>query len=176
MNYELVMIFYYWFIAFFLSAIFIYDLKYQEIPDSFTLVPAGILFSLGVIFSATGGSALGGQSFNLSIFPNVSSMLLGAIIAAGFFLLQFVASKGKWIGGGDIRLGVLMGVILGWKLTIIALFMAYVLGAIVGIILLILAKKKRDSQIAFGTFLSVATLVCMFWGNAILSWYLGFLV
>lgn len=149
------------FIIWFLTLIFLYDLKYQEILDRFTLIPAGILFIGILIF----------QFFNLSIFPSVASMLVGAGIASGFFLAQFLISKGRWIGGGDIRLGVLMGVILGWKLTILALFLAYIIGAVIGIILLIFSKKKFDSQIAFGTFLTVATFICMFWGDGILNWY-----
>ncbi|MFA4830692.1 MAG: prepilin peptidase [Patescibacteria group bacterium] len=151
-----------WFIIWFLTLIFLYDLKYQEILNRFTLIPAGILFLIKIVFSL--------QS---PVFFIALDMLLGAFIASGFFLLQFTISKGKWIGGGDVRLGVFMGVILGWKLTILALLIAYILGAVVGIILLILAKKKQDSQIAFGTFLSVATLIAMFWGEGILGWYLG---
>ena len=157
-----------WFIIWVLTMIFLYDLKYQEILDRFALIPAAILFIISVVFH------LYNFQFPISNFqlPSASNMLLGIIIAAGFFLFQFIISKGKWIGGGDVRLGVLIGVILGWKLTILALMLAYILGAIVGVILLISAKKKRDSQIAFGTFLSVATFLTMFYGDFALNWYL----
>ena len=152
------------FILWILTVIFLYDLKYKEILDSFTLIPAGILFVTHTILN-----------FYSSIFPSALDMLIGVAIAAGFFLLQFVASKGRWIGGGDIRLGVLMGVILGWKLTLVALMLAYVLGAVVGVGLLLFKKAKKNSEIPFGTFLTIATFVVMFWGNELLGWYLSLL-
>ena len=97
------------------------------------------------------------------------------MIGAGFFLLQYLVSKGKWIGGGDIRLGALMGIILGWQNTILALFLAYLIGAIVGLGLIIAKKKNRDSAVPFGTFLVIGTFVAMFWGERIVGWYLTLL-
>ena len=70
---------------------------------------------------------------------------MSGAIGGGFFLLQFVVSSGKWIGGGDIRLGVLMGLILGWKLLLVALFLSYLVGAVIGIILIAKKKKKMSS-------------------------------
>ncbi|PIY78426.1 MAG: prepilin peptidase, partial [Parcubacteria group bacterium CG_4_10_14_0_8_um_filter_35_7] len=67
-----------------------------------------------------------------------TNLFLGGIIVSGFFLLQFLVSRGKWIGGGDIRLGFLMGVMLGWPKAIVALFLAYIIGALIGVILIIL--------------------------------------
>ena len=102
-------------------------------------------------------------------------LLISVIIGAGFFLLQFVISKGRWIGGGDIRLGLLMGVALGWPDILVALFIAYLAGAIIGIGLILIGKKKWGSEIPFGIFLSAATLVTLFFGNFILDWYLNML-
>jgi len=127
----------------------------MEVSDSITLGSAGILFVL-------------------SLFLNTSwlSMLLGAVIGGGFFLLQFVVSKGKWIGGGDIRIGILMGILLGWKLLLLALWLAYIIGGIFSIILVLTKKKGMKTEVAFGTYLSVATFVTMFFGSQILNWYL----
>jgi len=99
-------------------------------------------------------------------------MLIGAATAGGFFLLQYVVSRGKWIGGGDIRIGILMGIILGWQLTLLALWLAYVGGAMVAIVLLLAKKKKRLDEIAFGTYLSVASFVALMWGSEIVGWYI----
>jgi prepilin signal peptidase PulO-like enzyme (type II secretory pathway) len=148
-----------WFIIIDLILIFLYDFKYQEIWDRFTLIPAGLIFVANLFF----------------YWQNWSSMLIGVLIGAGFFLLQYLVSKGKWIGGGDIRLGVLMGVILGWQNTILALFISYLVGAIVGIGLIIAKKKNRDSAVPFGTFLVIGTFVAMFWGERIVLWYLSLL-
>jgi len=149
-------IFLQWFIVWVLTFIFIYDLKYMEVVDSVTLGAAGIIFILG----------------GFVFWNNFTSMLIGVAIGAGFFLLQFVISKGKWVGGGDIRIGLLMGVILGWELLLVALWIAYVIGAIVGVGLLITKKKGMKSEVAFGTFLTVATFFTMFWGEPIIDWYL----
>ncbi|MFZ2190524.1 MAG: prepilin peptidase [Candidatus Magasanikiibacteriota bacterium] len=145
-----------WLIIFDLAFIFLYDLKYQEILE-LSIWPLAIL-----LFLMNASGAL--------VFT-----LIGIAIGGGFFLLQYLISKGKWIGGGDIRLGILMGIILGWKLTILALFVAYLLGGAVGSYLLITKKKEKNSEIAFGTFLVIGTLVSMWWGDRIVNWYLGFL-
>ncbi|MEA3398647.1 MAG: prepilin peptidase, partial [Patescibacteria group bacterium] len=136
--------------------IFIYDLRWYLILDKITLPAAGIVLILNIL--------LGFSLWNL---------LISGIIGGSFFLFQFLISKGKWIGGGDIRLGFLMGVALGWKMLLLALFLAYILGSIIGISLIISNKKKWGSQIPFGVFLSVATIVVLFWGDKLLGWYLN---
>jgi len=103
-------------------------------------------------------------------------MLIGAAIGGGFFLAQFILSRGKWIGGGDIRLGVFMGVILGWQLTLVALFLAYIVGAIISVGLIAAKKKTLASKVPFGTYLTVTTFVSMFWGSQILNWYIHLIV
>ncbi len=145
------------FIVWILTFIFIYDLKHMEVSDIITLGGTGVLF---IIF------LLSGFSF--------TNMALGAIIGGGFFFIQFILSKGRWVGGGDIRIGVLMGVILGWKLLLLALWIAYIAGAFAGIILLLSKKKKMKSEVPFGVFLTLATFVVMFLGQRILEWYMGF--
>lgn len=147
------------FVVWILSFIFIYDFKYQEVLDAMAFIPAILIFVIKF--------AVFGVSWQ--------DMAIGAVIGSGFFLLQYLVSKGRWVGGGDIRIGLLMGVILGWELLLVALWIAYIVGAIVSVTLLVVKKKKMKSQIAFGTFLSVATLVVMVWGEGILSFYLSFL-
>ncbi|MCF6276603.1 MAG: prepilin peptidase [Candidatus Magasanikbacteria bacterium] len=146
-----------WFIIFILSFLFIYDYLYKELPDKITLPSIGILFVLSLIFG----------------WHTWQSMLIGAVVLGGFFLFQFAISRGKWIGGGDIRLGVLMGIILGWPLAIVALMLSYVGGAFLSVILLALKRTSLESQTPFGTYLAVATLFTMFWGYNLLDWYLG---
>jgi len=140
----------------FLVIIFVYDWQWGEIPDVITLPAIVIAFVFSFIFRAP--------------WWNVA---LAALIGGGFFLLQFLISRGRWIGGGDIRLGVLMGALLGWPVILLALFLAYFTGSIVGIFLIIIKKKKMSSPIPFGTFLSVATLIAMLWGEKIIEWYLN---
>lgn len=141
----------------FLVVIFIHDFKHCVILDKVT-IPA-MVFALVA---------------NLYLGYAWSDLLLGAIIGGGFFGLQYFLSKGKWIGDGDIRLGVVMGLMLGWQLLIVALFLAYLVGAIFGTLLIILGKKKISSTIPFGTFLSLATFFTFLYGWQILGWYIGF--
>lgn len=152
---HLFLITYFFFIAV-LIIIFVYDLRWYLIPDSITIPAILIIFFLNVLI---GNYWLG--------------LLFSGIIGGGFFLLQYVISQGKWIGGGDIRLGALMGVTLGWKYLFLALFLAYVLGAFWGIMLLVLRKKKLSSKVPFGTFLCAATLVTLFFGQDILKFYMS---
>jgi leader peptidase (prepilin peptidase) / N-methyltransferase len=138
--------------------IFVYDFKYMLILDRFTL-PGMIMAILLNLW--------------IGIIPSYS-ILAGGVVLSLFFYLQFVVSKGTWVGGGDIRLGALMGFMLGIKFGLLALFIAYILGSIIGIALLITKKVDRKTQIAFGTFLSLSTVIVMFTGPQILNWYLGF--
>ncbi len=146
-------------IIYFLAFIYIYDFKYREILDRITL-PLIVILS---IFSLV---------FNWHSVPN---LFIGAAIGGGFFILQYLLSKGRWIGGGDIRLGILMGVILGPRLVVLAIFLAYMIGAVVSLILILLKRKKISDSTSFGTYLTLATVVVMLWGKDILSWYLSFL-
>ncbi len=143
-----------WLAILVLEQIFLYDLWFGYILDQVSLPAIGAFLAI-----------------NLALGVPASSMAVGFLVGSGFFLAQYVVSAGKWIGGGDIRLGALMGVLLGWPLLGVALFLAYLAGGVVGGALLATGRKAVGSQIAFGTFLSAATLVALFWGQAVLEWY-----
>jgi len=67
-----------------------------------------------------------------------------------------------------------MGLFLGWPKILVALFLAFFIGAIVGVALIILAKKNLKSEIPFGPFLVSGTFLALFFGQKILDWYLNF--
>lgn len=144
-----------WFLISVMIIIFIYDLRWYLILDIITLPACAIVLAL-----------------NLFIGMDWQNLLISGIIGAGFFLLQFIVSNGKWIGGGDIRLGLLIGLALGWPMVLVAIFLAYIIGSIAGIFLLALKKKSWGSKIPLGIFLSIATIIVLFWGGGILAWYL----
>ena len=139
--------------------LFLYDLKYMLIPDK-VILPA-TLFAIVA---------------QLAIGMDPTHMVLGGIIGGGVFLFQYVVSRGRWIGGGDIRLGLFMGIILGWQHVIVALLLAYILGAIFAVGLLVTGRAKAGTAIPFGTFLTMATVVALFAGQEIIDWYIGLLV
>lgn len=154
-----------WFFISVLLFIFIYDLKYYLIPDKIILPAIIITLVFNTILQYCSVLKYS-PSLNLnwlfySTNPNFLNFLFAAVIGGGFFLVQFLISKGRWIGGGDIRLGVLMGLMLGWPATLFALFLAYIIGAIIGIGLIVTGKKSWQSQIPFGPFLAGATIITL---------------
>jgi prepilin signal peptidase PulO-like enzyme (type II secretory pathway) len=145
-----------WFLISVMMIIFIYDLRWYLILDIVTLPAAAILLAL-----------------NLMLGHSWQTLLFSAIIGSSFFLIQFVISKGRWIGGGDIRLGFLIGLALGWPNTLVAIFLAYFIGSIAGLGLIASKRKKWGSEIPLGVFLSLGTIITLFWGDRILNWYLN---
>ena len=145
----------------FLIVIFVYDLKYYLILDKITL-PA---FFIALALNA------------LVLNQELGNLLLAALVLSGFFLFLFLISRGKWLGGGDLRLSLVMGAMLGWPNVLVAFALACFLGSIVGLIfwahsLVKFRKIPWGTQLPFGTFLSLATVVTLLWGDEILKWYL----
>ena len=138
--------------------IFIYDLKWYLILDRVTL-PAIILIFV----------------INIFLGFNYLDLLLAGLVGGGFFLAQFIISKGRWIGGGDIRLGLLMGMMFSWPMILLALLLAYLIGSVISIFLVAFGKKKWGSEVPLGIFLTSASIITLFWGNQILDWYLNFI-
>lgn len=134
------------------------DLKTQQLPDWLT-IPA-IAFQLVAI---------------LIFGYSLTDAAIGAALAGGFFAAQYLFSKGKWIGGGDIRLGVLMGLFLGFGNTVVALLVAYIGGAAIVLLLLATKRVKKTDHIPFGAFLIPATFIAFIAGEFIQEWYLGLL-
>jgi prepilin signal peptidase PulO-like enzyme (type II secretory pathway) len=147
---------FYLFITFIFVVLTFYDFLYKEIPDEVVL-PAFVISFLFI---------------GLTNVYSFMDLLIGAAIPVTFFGLLFFGSKGKWLGGGDIRIGALMGTLLGWPGILVGLFLGYVLGAVYSIIGLIAKKLTRKSQIPFAPFLLIGTYITIFWGQRILDWYL----
>lgn len=136
-----------------LELLFLFDYFSSILPDEVT-IPCIVL---GIVVA-------------LLLHRNIMDIALGGILGAGFFWLQYVLSRKKWIGSGDIRLGGVMGVALGVQLLPVALVVAYCSGALVSIVLLLTKKKKMQSHIPFGTFLSASTYIVLLAGAASSAW------
>lgn len=161
-GYEIIKLARDWLIICVMTVIFIYDLRWYLILDKVTLPACVIIFGLNVSLGFLAGSG----------WANLWQLLISGIIGGSFFLIQFLISRGRWIGGGDIRLGLLMGLALGWPNIIAAIFIAYLMGAAIGVILIASGKKEWSSKMPFGTFLSLAAIIIFFWGEQIVNWYL----
>ncbi|MDD3190418.1 MAG: prepilin peptidase [Candidatus Pacebacteria bacterium] len=158
----------YFFLIFIFSAlivIFVFDLRHYIIPDE-VIYPAIIISFLLVLLK----SFLAGGTFNYLFFMN---FLASAFLAGGFFMFLVIITKGKGMGGGDIKLGFLMGLVLGLPNILLALFLAFISGALVGVFLIALGRKKMKSMLPFGPFLIFGFSVSYFWGSKIIGWYWG---
>ncbi|HWT26911.1 MAG TPA: prepilin peptidase [Mobilitalea sp.] len=96
--------------------------------------------------------------------------LVGFCIVSGFLLLIFLASHGRDIGGGDIKLMAAAGLVLGWELVLFAFFLGCVLAAIIHPIRMKISHLNR--VLAFGPYLSVGIVVSILYGKQIVDWYL----
>jgi len=144
----------------FLIVIFVYDLKYYIIPDGVIYPAIGITFFYNIYQLSINNQRLAINNFS------------SAILAAIFFLAIVLVSHGRWMGIGDIKLAFLMGLILGFPNILVALFLAFFLGAIIGLGLIFSGRKTLKSEIPFGPFLIAGTFIGLFYGGQIINWYL----
>lgn len=99
--------------------------------------------------------------------------LLVAAILAVFFLLTIIFTKGRGMGMGDVKFAFLIGIILGWQKAILAIFLAFIAGALVGVFLILLKKKKLNQSIPFGPFLALSTYISLIFGDNLIKFYLS---
>jgi len=155
-----------------LIIIFVYDLRHYIIPDQ-VIYPAIIVALLYRLFGIW-------DFGNWDLFrigqtiPSLPDLGFG-ILPTLFFVAIVLFSRGKWMGVGDIKLVLFMGLVLGWPKILAALFLSFVVGALIAVGLVVFTKKNFKSQIPFAPFLAGATVVVLFWGDILINWYLNFL-
>ena len=146
----------------FLSALIVMafiDIEHQIIPDVISLP--------GIV----GGLLLAWLTLPLSVLQSLIGALVGGgvIYLVGFLSLAVLGKEG--MGGGDIKLMAMIGTFLGWKNTLLTIFLGSVTGSLIGVSLILFKKKKRDDYIPFGPFLVLGAIVSLFLGNRIINWY-----
>jgi leader peptidase (prepilin peptidase)/N-methyltransferase len=148
--------------------IFAYDVLYFEIPGLVLWPSIGwiIVYNL---FMDWGNSGVSSDVFRVATYSGT----LAAFVAFLFFFLLSSLSREKWMGMGDAFLVIFLGLIVGWPQILLALFLAFAIGAVYGIILIVLKKKKMKSQLPFAPFLILGTLVTIFGYTPVVGWYLG---
>ena len=160
--------FIFWYLLSALTVVSFVDLRFQEIPDEITL--SGII--LGLLAAALYPPLMG----KVKILPSLLVSFLGMIAGGGSiyalgFLGEFIFKK-EAMGGGDVKLAAMIGAFLGWKYIVISLFFGFFLGALAGILLIILKIKNREDAVPFGPFIVLGSFITLLWGEKILSWYL----
>ena len=96
---------------------------------------------------------------------------IGIIVGGGTFLVIILASGGG-MGGGDMKLGAMLGAFLGWKVVLLTMFIAVVLGGALAVALIASGLRGRKDPIPFGPFLAAGGAVSLFWGERVVRWYL----
>jgi leader peptidase (prepilin peptidase)/N-methyltransferase len=140
----------------------VYDLRWYLLPDKVLLpiiIPAAII--------------LIGEAIPTKALAVVYGPVLAALLVGGAFYALAAVSRGKWMGGGDIKLVFVMGLLLGLQRTAVAMAIGCISAAIVGVFLIAIKRKSRQDSIPFGPFLIAGTLIAYLYGGQILSWYLG---
>jgi prepilin signal peptidase PulO-like enzyme (type II secretory pathway) len=144
-----------------LVALAVYDLKWFLLPNRivYTLIGLALIQLLVVLVAYHGGvSAL-------------ASALWGALIVSGTFFVLFQVSGGKWIGGGDVSLGFLLGLLVGGPLnSILMLFIASCTGTVLSLPFVIAGRAKRDTHLPFGPLLVMGAIVIRLFGVSINHW------
>lgn len=102
---------------------------------------------------------------------------LGEGIIAGiclglFFLALIIVTRGKGMGGGDLKLSIFLGLVLGLLPSLSAMMIAFILGSIFGVSLILIGKKSFGQTIPFGPFISIGGIITILWGSQIVDWYL----
>ncbi len=146
--------------------IFVFDLKHYIIPDKVVLPAIVISLVYNAFLLFTGDIVLG----------KFLNYIYAGFFPALFFFLLFFISQGKWIGFGDVKLALFMGLFLGFPKILVALFLAFMFGAIIGVGLIVFGNKTIKSELPFGPFLISGTILALFFGTNIINWYLSFLI
>ncbi len=139
----------------------VYDIRWYILPNKivyplFVIVATDIL--LRIVFYSGGKNLL-------------ISTLWGLVIGGGVFWVLHIFSKGNWIGGGDVKLGSVLGLLLGGPLdAMLLIFLASLGGSIVSIPLLATQRIKKNAHLPFGPFLVFSAIVLQLFGASLIKW------
>ncbi|WP_287364689.1 A24 family peptidase [Thauera sp.] len=139
------------------------DVDTQLLPDDLTLplLWLGLLFNLGGAFTDLPSAVIGAMAGYLSLW-------------SVYWLFKLVTGK-EGMGYGDFKLLGAIGAWLGWQLLPLTILLSSLVGAVVGIALIVLARHGRNVPIPFGPYLAAAGIIALFWGEDLTSRYLGLL-
>ncbi len=152
---------YYLLLAYYLIVVSFIDLKTMEVPVrlSYGTLLSGLLLSFFVPQ----------HSFKEAVF--------GASFGAGIILFiietYYVFTGKEGMGYGDANIMAVVGAFLGWKKVLLTLFLASLVGAAVGITLILLRRGEREKPIPFGPFIAAGALLSLYFGDRLINWYLG---
>jgi leader peptidase (prepilin peptidase)/N-methyltransferase len=153
-----------------LVAISVIDIDHQLIPDSMSLplLWAGLSLSL---FHPLDGA----QTLFIEPQTAIAGALAGYLSLWSVYQLFRIITGKEGMGYGDFKLLAALGAILGWKLLPVIIMMSAIVGAVIGIMLIVTKQHERSVPIPFGPYLAAAGWIAMLWGSDIVNWYLDFM-
>lgn len=148
-----------------LAILFVYDLRWYLLPDkvTFPLIALGFVSALIRVMSNP----------DITVIGAVIDIILSLLAIGGFYGFLFYISQGRWVGFGDVKLGLFMGLVLGWQQALLAVMIANVIGFLVIMPGLATGKLTRQSRIPFGPFLIAGFVIAGLFGWRIINWYLA---
>lgn len=145
-----------------LVALTVYDIKWMILPDEIIAVLSVIALAIFLI----------NISGSINPLKDVWALAGAILIGGGLFMAIFQLSGGKWIGGGDVKLGALIGlIVLSPAKAMLVIFLASLGGSVLALALMAIGRFNRKQVIPFGPFLIAATIITVLFGASILSWY-----
>ncbi len=141
-----------------LLVVSVIDINHHLIPDEYALT--AVLLAFATVFLRSDAMSFDG-------------IAAGALLGGGFLALLVFLSGERWMGMGDISLGLIIGLLSGVAGSVVGLTVAFVVGAIFSILLLLSHRKGRKDHIPFGPFLVLGALVATLWGDQLANWYLN---
>ena len=137
------------------------DLDTQLLPDDLTLplLWLGLALNLGATYTSLGSAVIGAMAGYLALWSI-------------YWLFRLATGK-EGMGYGDFKLLAAIGAWLGWQMLPLTILLSSVVGAVVGISLIVFARHGRNVPIPFGPYLAAAGVIALFWGGEITSRYLG---
>lgn len=159
-NLNLVRLLYYFFLIAIAIIVAAVDFKFSLIPTTFVFLASFVALVYNFFTFAPG-------DFIVSV--------LTAFGLALAFLALVLATRGRGMGEGDVVLAFLIGMVLGFKATLVAIFIGFLSGATIAMLLVLLGKKKFGQTIPFAPFLIFGLLTALFWADSLLEWYLAIL-
>ncbi|MBE5877256.1 MAG: prepilin peptidase [Lachnospiraceae bacterium] len=124
-------------------------------------IPVGINYFIAVL----------GVARVATDYTNWLQYLIGMICVSGFLLLVYWITKGRGIGGGDIKLMAASGLLLGWQLNILAFVLGCILGSVIHLIRM--RFSEEGNVLALGPYLAVGIAISALWGTDLIGWYLS---
>jgi len=168
-----------WIIIFILFLLLsIIDLRHMIIPNSLNLSLA-VLGAINIFinnyyqkFDFLAGSFLRSYAPIFGLRSNIwFNYLFASFFAIAIFSLIIFFSRGRAMGLGDLKLVAALGLIFGWPDILMVLFLAFIIGALVSVVFLIIGKKKIKDMVPFGPFLIIGATLTFFFGYQIISGY-----